>query len=109
MKFRYAGKVFGFPTAKSLRTDHLDDHYNTQLAKNYNILRHHADIFGLAMFGDGATVKRMPVTNLLAAGAYCPAALLQIIGATAHLKKGGKKDAKYIAKSPHCCLGQDYC
>ena len=56
-----------------------------------------ADIYGLSMYGDGATVKRMPLINLLAAGVHNPAAVLEIVNCTKQMEAGKKKDASYIA------------
>jgi hypothetical protein len=50
------------------------------------------------VFGDGATIKTVPLVNVLAACVNNPFALLEIADCTAHLAEGGKKDAKYIAK-----------
>jgi hypothetical protein len=55
------------------------------------------DIFGLSFYGDSATVKRMPLVNVLCSGAYIHTAVMEIRDATKHLETGGKKDARYIA------------
>jgi hypothetical protein len=57
-----------------------------------------ARVFGIAVFGDGATIKTVPLVNVLAACINNPFALLKITNCTVHLAEGGKKDAKYIAK-----------
>ena len=57
-----------------------------------------ACIFGVTVLGDGATNKTLPLVNVLAACVNNPFALLEIADCTAHLVKGRKKDAKYIAK-----------
>ena len=57
-----------------------------------------ARVCGLTLFGDGATIKTVPLVNVLAAGINNPFALLDIADCTDHLAKGGKKDARYIAK-----------
>mgnify|MGYP000391209850 CR=1 FL=1 len=49
------------------------------------------------MFGDGVTVKKIPLMNILQSGVYKPKAVMDIINCTGHLVKGGKKDARYIA------------
>jgi hypothetical protein len=56
-----------------------------------------ARIFGLTVFGDGATIKSVALVNVLAAGVNNPFALLDIADCTGHLAIGGKKDAQYIA------------
>jgi hypothetical protein len=45
----------------------------------------------------------MPLINILASRAYLQTALLEIVDATSHLKKGGKNDASYISSlfRPH--------
>ena len=63
-----------------------------------------AEIFGLTILGDGATVKRTPLINIIASGVYCPVAILAISDCTSHMAKGGMKDADYIANTlflPH--------
>jgi hypothetical protein len=50
------------------------------------------------VFGDGTTIKTVPLVNVLTACVNNPFALLEIANCTAHLAKGGKKDANYIAK-----------
>ena len=62
-----------------------------------NLLMSKARIFGLTVFGDGATIKTRPLINILAAGANNPFALLNVVDCTNHASAGKKKDAKYIA------------
>ena len=50
-----------------------------------------ARVFGIAVFGDGATIKTVPLVNVLAACINNPFALLKITDCTAHLAKGGKE------------------
>ena len=55
-------------------------------------------VFGIAIFGDGATHLRIPYINILAAGVHNDAGLLDIADCSGHVAKGYKKDAEYIAK-----------
>ena len=57
-----------------------------------------AELFGITIFGDGATIKSVPLMNVMAAGIHNPSALLDIVDCSGHLAKGGKKDARYIAQ-----------
>ena len=57
-----------------------------------------ARVFGLTLFGNEATIKTVPLVNVLVAGINNPFALLDIADCTDHLAKGGKKDAQHIAK-----------
>ncbi len=61
-------------------------------------LKRDADEFGLSVYGDGATIVKHPLTNVLMGCAYTAPALMDIIDATKHMAKGGKKCAKYLAK-----------
>jgi hypothetical protein len=56
-----------------------------------------AKIYGVTVFGDGATIKSVPLVNILAAGVNNPFALLDIVDCTKHCALGGKKDARYLA------------
>jgi hypothetical protein len=53
--------------------------------------------FGLNLLGDCATVKHMPLVNMLAAGVHDPAGVLEIAECTGHIQDGGKKYAGFIA------------
>jgi hypothetical protein len=55
-----------------------------------------AGTFGLSLLGDGATVKRMPLVNMLAAGGHEPAGVLET-ECTGHIQGGGKKNVGFIA------------
>ena len=54
-------------------------------------------IFGVTIFGDGATITNVPLINILAAGPNNPFALLEIVDCTGQMAKGGKKDKKYLS------------
>jgi hypothetical protein len=66
-------------------------------------LRIDKEIFGLTLFGDGATVHKMPFINMLGSGVHLPGGVLEIVDCMSHLEAGGKKDAVYIASkfTPH--------
>ena len=91
------------PNRRAIANELLDLNYIKRMEKYKASLNLDGDIFGLSMFGDGATVKKMPLMNILASGAHEPIAVMDIVDCTGHLEKGGKKDAKYIATcfEPH--------
>jgi hypothetical protein len=62
-----------------------------------------AKIYGIIVHGDGATVWKKPLTNILAAGVHMPVHVLERSNATKHMEGGGKKDARCIASlvRPH--------
>ena len=75
----------------------LDVNYDAYIKKNNEEVMKEANVYGLSFYGDGATVKKMPLINILVAGAHMTTHVLDIVDCTSHLEGGGKKDARYIA------------
>jgi hypothetical protein len=67
------------PTRKSLANELLDLSYETRLDKYMHDLDIDAEVYGISLFGDGATVHGMPLMNILASGVGQPSAVLAII------------------------------
>jgi hypothetical protein len=92
------GSDFEIPKRKQIGGPLLDLNFQTKYNDNKTNLLKGADVFGLSFLGDGATVKRMPLMNILAACADTPPITVSIQDCTKHLQQGGKKDALYIAE-----------
>jgi hypothetical protein len=103
LAMRGVSSKYKFPSSVQIATTHLNDQYEAQQEETYSLLATHADIFGITIFGDGATVRKMPLINILASGAFCSAGVLEIRDATKHMANGGIKNAEYIASliKPH--------
>ncbi len=54
-------------------------------------------VFGIALFGNGTTIHKVPMMIFLGSSPNIPFTLLDIVDCTSEMAKGGKKDAKYIA------------
>jgi hypothetical protein len=54
------------PTCKVLANKLLDLSYDNQMEKFMTCLEMDADVYGLSLFGDSATVHQMPLMNILA-------------------------------------------
>jgi hypothetical protein len=54
-------------------------------------------IFGVTIYGDGATITNTPLINILVASPNNPSALLEIVDCTSQMAIWGKKDATYLA------------
>jgi hypothetical protein len=67
------------PTRKALSNELLDVCYDMRLEKYYQMLDVDAEVYGLSLFGDGATVHGMPLMNILASGVGEPSAVLAIV------------------------------
>jgi hypothetical protein len=77
------GRTLG-PTCKPpFRQDiggkYLDAIYETNWKEQMRTLPSEAQVFGLTVFGDGATIKTVPLVNVLAAGVNNLFALLNIL------------------------------
>ena len=92
------GSDFEIPKRKQIGGPLLDLNFQTKYNDNKTNLLKSANVFGLSFLGDGATVKRMPLMNILAACADTPPITVSIQDCTKHLQQGGKKDASYIAE-----------
>ena len=89
---------FKFPNRRSVAGKYLDTNYQVHQDKYKKDLLDHAETFGLMLLGDGATVKRMPLINIIASGVYCPVAVLAIADCTKQMAKGKTKSAEFIAQ-----------
>jgi hypothetical protein len=72
----------------------LDDIYQSTYDEQMRSLLKESKVFGIALFGNGATIHKVPMMILLGSS---PLALIDMVDCTSEMAKGGKKDAKYIA------------
>ena len=56
-----------------------------------------ADLLGLTIYGDGATIDKRPMINIMMASAYNPQALCDVIDCSDHMADGGIKDARFLS------------
>ncbi len=54
-------------------------------------------IYGISLYGDGATIATTPMINALGTGVHNSFAMLDVFDCTEHMAAGGVKDAVYIA------------
>jgi hypothetical protein len=76
----------------------LDLNYEMCRNKNKTDLLAEEDTFGLQFVGDGATIKRMPLINVLGICGFSTPKVLSIHDCSDHLAGGGKKDAPFVAQ-----------
>ncbi len=67
------------------------------MAKVKSEIERDADLLGLTIYGDGATIDKRPMINVLMASAYNPEALCDVIDCWKHMADGGIKDAWYLS------------
>jgi hypothetical protein len=74
----------------------LDDIYQSTYDEQMRSLLKESKVVGIALFGNGATIQKVPMMIFLGSSPNNPFALLDIVDCTSEMAKGGKKDAKYI-------------
>jgi hypothetical protein len=72
----------------------LDNIYQSTYDEQMRSLLKESKVFGIALFGDGATIQNIPMMILLGSSPNNPFALLDIVYCTSEMAKGRKKDAK---------------
>ncbi len=75
----------------------LDDIYQSTYDMQMRSLLKESKVFGIGLFGNGATIQKVPMMIFLWSSPNNPFALLDIVDCTSEMEKGGKKNAKYIA------------
>jgi hypothetical protein len=94
---RLVGKDFVVLSRRKIGGELLDLNYlNTYERKKAELLME-VKVFGLAFMGDGATIHRMPLLNILAMSGVTPPITVSIQDCSKHMAEGGKKDALYFA------------
>ena len=95
---RFVSPTYSPPHRKKIAStllDGLDESaYNN---KEIELLLKQSKKFGIALYGDGTTIKKVPLMNFLASSPNNPCALLEIVDCTSEMASGGKKSAQCIA------------
>jgi hypothetical protein len=82
--------------------DLLDANYVAYQRDQMAMLLMNVDVFGIGIFGDGATIVKVPMMNILACSAGNPSCVLDVVDCTDCFAKGNKKDAFLFAS--RCCI-----
>ena len=69
------------------------------MKSNLAMIKKEAEIFELLFLGDGATISRFPLLNILTSAKNIPVDALDFVGCQVHLADGNKKDATFICNS----------
>ena len=69
------------------------------MKSNSAMIKKEAEIFGLLFLGDGATISRCTLLNILASEKNIPVAVLGIVYCRGHLADGNKKRRNINLKS----------
>ncbi len=85
----------------------LDNIYQSSFDEQMRSLLKEPKLFGIALFGSGATIHKVPMMNVLGSSPYNPFALLDIVDCTNERQRVGKRmlnhcgafEANYIMDS----------
>ncbi len=89
--------IFEIPKQRQIGGLLLGLNFQRKYFDNKTNLLKSADVFGLGFLGNGATVKRMPLMNIIASCADTPPITISIHDCMEHMQEGGKKVATYVA------------
>ena len=93
---RTVSKCYQPPNRKLIPKDLLDVIHDQNTERNLSLIEKESDIFGLLFLGDGATISRGPLLNILVTGNNIPVAVLELVDCQGHLVDGGTNNATFI-------------
>jgi hypothetical protein len=85
------------PSAYKIGGQLLTTLYEVNWDQETRALLKESKLYGILMYGDGATIATTPMINALGSGVYNSFAMLEVYDCTGHMAYGGMKDAVYIA------------
>ena len=76
---RTVSKIYQPPNRKLISNDLLDVIHDQNMERNLSLIEKESDIFGSLFLGDGATISRVPLLNILVSGKNLPVAVLELV------------------------------
>ena len=98
VKARATNHKYVPPTRYQVAGRLLDANFAAYQNDSLDSLLADVDTYGVSIFGDGATIVKTPMINILASSPTNPSCVLDVVDCSNHMLTGGKKDAWYIAK-----------
>ncbi|KAL7503401.1 hypothetical protein ACHAXN_001196, partial [Cyclotella atomus] len=77
----------------------LDSTFSTYYDNGKEQLLREAEVFGIAIGGDGATIDKCPLFNAIACSPSNPSMVLDVFDCSEHAAAGKKKDAAFILRT----------
>jgi hypothetical protein len=74
----------------------LEDIYQLTYDEQMRSLLKESKVICIALFGNGATIQKVPMMIFLGSSPNNPFALLDIVDCTSEMAKGGEKDANTL-------------
>ena len=86
---RTVSKCYQPTNRKLIPKDILDVIHDQNMERNLNLIEKESDIFGLLFLGDGTTISRIPLLNILVSVKNLPVAVLELVDCQGHLADDG--------------------
>ena len=86
---RSVSKIYQSLNIKLISKDIFDVIHDQNMERNLSLIKKESDIFGFLFLGDGATISRVPLLNILVLGKNLPVAVLELVDCQGHLADGG--------------------
>ena len=93
---RTVSKCYQLLNRNLISKDLLDVIHDQNMDRNLSLIEKESEIFGLLFIGNGATISRVPLLNILVSGKNLPMAVLELIDCQGHLADGGIKNGTFI-------------
>ena len=94
---KFAPTSYVTPTRAAIAGELLDTTYDAYMSEVKSQIDRDAGLLGLAIYGDGATIGKRPMINIMTASAHNPQALCDVVDCSDHMADGGIKDARYLS------------
>jgi len=98
VKARAKNHKYAPPTRYQVAGCLLDANFAAYQKDALDMLLADVETYGVSIFGDGATIVKTPMTNILTSSPTNPSCVLDVVNCTNHMMTAGKKDTWYIAK-----------
>ena len=86
------------PKRKEIAGELLNSIYDNYNKNHLSLLEIDVNKYGLSIMGDGATIKKKPLFNIIVSGVSCPIYVAEIHDGSCVLASGNTKNAKYVTK-----------
>jgi len=93
-----APRNYQLPNRKLISNTYLDLLYSNYEKEKMEKLKKSDVYFGLSILGDGATIHRKPLFNILVSGVFCPSFVAKVYDCTDDLEVGQNKNAEFICR-----------
>jgi len=96
-RYRAVRNDYQLPNRKKISKEYLNLMYDGRRKWSIDQLQKEASVFGIALYGDGATIHKTPFVNIMGCGGHISNAVLEIHDCSKQMAEGGKKDAEFIS------------